>query len=285
MGYKTTSTGLQRVVIEKTNIDRVTMFSHNWCDRTTWYTQSVRVVDEVATDSGDQTRYELSNKFIIDTYHGKITEEDYLSDPDGYSYRVVVNVNDVEKTEQDPHYGIGGDYTVDYEDGYIDFIQPLDPADEVEVTYHYENGSMCKFSATAGYDLDLVLTELQFSTDVLLNDTVVFCAYGSADVFAPGQFPPGTMIPLQNPEKFKTLMDFYNDSIRSYPVVPALSAGTWRGMSQPMLVLDWDHVTAQTLHGDCSMELRTWLEHDTPHDGLFATTTFYFTRTESSIEH
>lgn len=283
MGECRTNDGIQRVVIEKTTIARHTIFTHNWCDRTTWYTESVRVADEIATNSGDNQRYELAHQNVIDTFHGKITEEDYIVDDDGYSYRVSVKVNDVLKTEQDPHYGSGGHFTVDYEDGYIDFLQALDPSDEVKVTYHYEDGSLFKVKAMSGYDYHLVTVELQFSTNVVMRDTVCFCPYGLADVFAPGYFPPGTMIPLGNPEKFKTMRDFYNDSVRAYPTVPALSAGTWRGIQEPITVLDWDYVTADTLHGDYGMEIRVWLEHDDNDEGDYATTTFYFTKDESSV--
>ena len=283
MGIQRTNDGIQRVVVEKTTIDRATLFSHNWCDRTTWYTESIRVSEEVATDSGDQQRYELAHQYVIDTYHGKLTEEDYLTDADGYSYRVEVKVNDVLKTEQDPHYQSGGHFTVDYDDGYIDFLSPLDPGDEVKVTYHYEDGSLCKFSAAYNSDYHLILVELQFSADVIVQDTIIFCPYGLADVFAPGYYPPGTMIPLTNPEKFKTINDFYNDSVKSYPTVPAIGGSGWRGCQQEMTVLDWDYVTAQTLHGNYGMEIRVWLEHDEPHGGAFATSTFYFTKDESSV--
>jgi len=279
MGKKTTSAGVQRVVVEKTTIARRTLYSHNWCDRTTWYTESVRVANEVATDSGDHQQFTLDNQYVIDTYHGKVTEEDYITDSDGYSYRVSVTVNDQDGySEQDPHYGSGGEFTVNYGDGYIDFLSVLGQDDVVKVTYHYENGSMCEFApATATESLNLGMTEIQFSTNVIFADTIVFAVYGLADVFAPGQFPPGTLIPLQNEEKFKSIMDFYNDSVRAYPTMPALGGPGWRGIQSPIVVLDWDYITAQTLHGAYGMKIMVRLEHDEPNLGDYATATFYFT--------
>jgi len=275
MGQVLTQDGRIRIAVEKSNVSRKTLYSHDWTDPTTWYEQSVRVVEEVATDSGNHVRYVLSNFNVIDNYHGKISEEDFLTDSDGYSYRVVVKVNDTQKTEQDPHYGTGGDYTIDYDDGYIDFLSALDAEDEVKVTYHYENGSRFTIKPTSGKCLDLSLAEIQFSTDVELMDTILFATYGLADVFAPGYYPPGTMIPLTNPVKYKTMRDFYNDAVRAYPKIAALGGAGWRGCNFDTVVLDWDYVSAVRLHGAYGMEIRVSLEHDEPVQGTFATATFY----------
>jgi len=271
-----------RVAVEKSNMSRKTLYSHDWSDPCTWYEQSVRVANEVATDSGDQTRYTLAHTYVIDNYHGRLSEEDYLTDSDGYSYRVIVKVNDVQKTEQDPHYGTGGDYTISYEDGYIDFLAALNAEDEVKVTYHYQNGSRFTIKPLAGKCLDLSLAEIQFSTDIQLNDTIVFATYGLADVFAPGYYPPGTMIPLVNPIKYKTLKDFYNDAVRAYPKMSALGGSNWRSANFEAVVLDWDYVSAVRLHGTYGMEIRVELEHNEPVQGTFATATFYCVSVTSS---
>lgn len=268
-----------RVAIEKSDTKSKTIFSHNWCDRTTWYEQAVRVVDEVATDRGSQTIYDLTNDYFIDIYHGKISDEDVLVDADGYTYRVSVKVNDTDGyTEQDPHYGSGGDYTVNYNDGYITFLTALDAADVVKVTYHYENGSLFTIKPAAGKKLSIETVEVQFSENVILDDTTRFDAFGLVDVFAPQYtpvpYPSGTLIPIKE-KIYKTMADFQNDSLRAYPKYPSLGGPSWRGMNTPIYVFDWDYLRGNNLHSSYGMEIRVFLEHDVPFGGSFATATFY----------
>ena len=280
---KTTSDGLSRVAMEKTTVSRKTLYTHDWTDPTTWYEQSVRVVDEVATNSGDNQSYQLAHNNVIDNYHGKISEEDNLFDSDGHSYRVSVSVNDQDGyVEQDPHYASGGDYTINYSDGYVDFTYALDSSDTVKVTYHYENGSRFTIAPTSGKELKIMLAEVQFSTDVIMTDSVHFDTYAYAAVFAPQLgLPPGTKIKIQG-IIYKGMKDFYNDAVRAYPKMAAIGGTGYRSANFDMVVLDWDYVAAASLHSSYGMETRVFLEHDTPLDGSFGTATFYCTSEDES---
>lgn len=268
----------QTVKTEKPTSTSLTLFSHDWSDKTTWRETAVRVVDEVAPDSGDHLTYTVAHTFLIDTYHGKVTGEDYLKDADGHSLRVVVKVNDVAKTEQDPHYGTGGDYTINYDAGTVTFLSALDPADVVKVTYHYAVSSLFTVAPSEGKVLTVDFVEVQFSADIQITDSIVFQPYGYVDVFAPQLMPgipSGTKIPLGDPLIYKTMRDYMNDSIRSYPKYPALGGGSWRGCPQEILVMDWDYLRAKPLVASAGMELRISLQHDTPFGGYYATATFY----------
>jgi len=200
-----------------------------------------------------------------------------LTDSDGYNYRVIVSVNDTQKTEQDPHYGSGGDYTVNYSDGYVDFISALDSGDEVKVTYHYENGSVFTLRPTSNKDLKIMMAEIQFSTDVIITDSIHFDTYGYAGVFAPQLGLPPTMLIKIQGIIYKGIKDFYNDSIRTYPKMAAIGGSSWRGADFDIVVMDWDYVSASTVHSEYGMETRVFLEHDEPLDGSYASATFYCT--------
>jgi hypothetical protein len=278
-----TGDGRVRTASEKPTSTRTNFFSHDFCDKTTWYPNSVRVVAETATDSGDHLTYSLSHQFVIDTYHGKLTGEDTLRDAANNSYRVVVKVNNVTKTEQDPHFGSGGDFTVNYVAGTITFLNALDPADVVTVTYHYATDSKFTVKPTTGKKLSLELAEVQFSQDINPTDTVVFELRGIADYFYPpvyignnpGQIPPGTVVSLQT-FKYKAISDFHNDAFRSYPGYPAMGLqSNWRAQPQSVTVFDWDYLSATSLESSKGMEIVVYLEHDTPYEGYLATATFY----------
>lgn len=275
------SDGRMRVSSEKTSASTVTFYSHNWCDKTTWYEKSVKL-SETATNSGDNLIYILSHKNVIDSYHGKYTNEDYIKDTGGYSYRVSVWVDGYAKTEQDPHYGTGGHFTVDYADGYIVFLSAQSPSSVVTATYHYCNGSNFTIKPAAGKALRLGIAEVQFSDDVIINDSVLFQPYGFVEAFAPqycttngGPYPPGTKIPLGNPLIYKSIQDYLNDSKKSYPTYPALGGDGWRGMSRPSIIMDWEYEGDKVFRYDQGMEIRVYLQHDTVFGGDYSTVTFY----------
>lgn len=270
--------GRARMSSEKTNQSRITFYSPNWCDKTTWYPTSVYVASETVSLDDSDGYYHLAHPYVIDSYHGKITTEDSLKDSSGHSYRVAVKVNGATKTEQDPHYGTGGDYLVDYVDGYIMPISwtPVD-SDTLVATYHYAISASVTISPASGKQLLINMAECQFSTDVIMNDTATFTVNGYAGVFAPQLgYPYNTLIPLTS-FKYKTMNDLFNDACRSYPVYPPLGGAGWRGMSCPSTVLDWDYVSATTLNSASGMQVVITLDHNAEFGGTYATVTFYCT--------
>ena len=243
---------------------RSNKISHNWCDPTTWAYESVRVVDEVAScqNPGTYTLYAVTQNNLIDTYHGKILGEDFMLDGSGNSYRAVVKVNGAPKTEQDPHAGSGGDYTVNYTTGVVTFLVALTGPDVVLVTYHYENGSAFLLQPAAGKELSVREVEVQFSADLDMLDSVKFQLYvGGA--------------PYGDPSLYKTIQDFVNESNLSYPSIPALGGTGWRGLAQPMSLFAWDYLALMTLKASQMAEIRISLGHDTPFAGTAAYATFY----------
>lgn len=263
----------QKVTIHPCEDKGMTEYTFNWCDPTTWYLGATRIVDEVMVDSGDHTTYELedwTNKMhIVDVYHGKITNEDWLLDAGDNSYRVVVKVNDVEKDEQDPHYGSGGDYTVDYNAGTVTFLSALQDEDVVKITYHKVDRTAGDGSASQwilgtvpGRALEIVKVEVQFSEDVGLTDSVLFQAYVAGN-------------PYGNPDIYKTMWDFYNDANGCYPELPALGGNSWRGATTKAYSFPWLYQAVKRLSSVYSSEVRLCLQHDEPFTGANATATFY----------
>jgi hypothetical protein len=268
----------------KPDAPKLTFITPNWCDKTTWYSSSSYVEAEEAEDSGNHTTYNLGHQNIIDTYHAKISFEDFLLDSERRSYRVAVTVNDVVKIEQDPHYESGGDFTVDYAAGTITFLSALQSSDVVRVTYHYENGSTYIIKPDTGKQLMIDKVEVQCSGDIVMGDTFVFQAYGYVDVFAPQlmeppyNIPSGTKIPLGDPLKYKTIGDLINDSNHAYPAYPILGSSNWRGLPQPAYIFSWDYDVGVTiLMASYGMEIHVSLEHEAICGGAFATATFYTT--------
>lgn len=276
--------GLVRVASTKPDSAKVTFYTHDWSDPTTWYEGSTRVVNEAAVNL-TLAIWQLAHVNVIDSYHGLITQEDFLKDKEGFSLRVSATVNGVAKIENDPYYlpALHNDFSVNYTTGQIVFNAPLLPGDVVLVTYHYAGNSVFTIAPAAGRNIEINTTECQFSLDVDPQDSVIFQPYGFVDIFAPqlmttngGKIPPGTKIPLGNPLVYKTLCDFQNDAMKSYPAYPAMgSAGNWRAAQQPIQVFNWDYVGMTVLRSAYGMEIRISLQHDNPFKGWFASATLY----------
>jgi len=272
------SSGLARVAVLKPNSTEVDIYTHDWTDRTTWYQGSFLVENEKPV-TVDFTTYQLASHDVIDTYHGLVTQEDFLKDAEGFSYRVSVTVNGQPKIENDPFYlpELHNDYSVNYADGTVVFNVPLVPGDAVLVTYHAARSSLFTIAPAKNTRLDLDSAEAQFSSDVDQTDTVFFQAFGFAEVFAPKLgLPPGTKIPLGNPTTYKTITDFQNAAQKAYPAYPPMGAkGNWRSAPLAIQPFNWAFLGLQQLVAAYGMEIRVWLEHDTPFRGWYATATFY----------
>ena len=274
-----TSDGKQIVCQWPTQGSKALHITPNWCDPTTWYLRAARVVDEAVTPDAAFVVYSLAHDNAIDTHHGKLTGEDFLTDADGNSYRVAVTVNGIAKAERDPHVGSGGDYVVDYAAGTITFAAPLAPTDAVLVTYHYAGPSEWVLRPTLGKILMVKSVEVQFSNDLVLTDSVRYQAFGPVEIWAPHltpvPFASGTMLPLGSPDVYKTVMDFVNEANGAYPQIVALGGGGWRGLPQPVSTFPWQYQSLTELPSSLGLEVRVWLEHDTPFGGTAATATFY----------
>ena len=267
----------------KSDVTKKTLYSFDWTDKTTWYIDAVRVVTEAPANSGGGL-YTLAHQSVIDTYHGNITGEDFLLNPNGFSYRVAITVDGTPQVEQNPALGAGGDFTMDYAAGTVQFLAGKEPAGGavVLVTYHYATTSRFIIKADAGRILAIDNVECQFAEDVIYTDTVKFQSMGPWELFAPGLgLPPGTMIPLGNPLLYKGMRDIFNDATRAYPKYPPLGGPGFRGMQTPVIICCWDYIGATVLKSSLGLEIWLSLESDVPFGGDFATCTFYCT---SSVE-
>lgn len=255
---------------------RVTLVTHNWCDKTTWYQQATRVVEETPAATTPGTVYTLAHVNVIDIFHGKLWAEDGLKDAGGNSYRAVVKVNGTTKAEVDPHTSTG-DYSINYATGVITFSPAIATDATVLVTYHYATTSLFTIKPAAGKKLLIRSVETQFSSNIIMNDTVRFEPYGYVDYFAPQLMPgvpSGTKIPL-GATVYKTMGDFQAESNGALSKIPAIGGSSWRGIQNEIIVFPWDYAALLPLSSAAGMEVRLSLEHDAVFGGEFGTATLY----------
>lgn len=273
-------TGVPKVVTAPREGSPIDFLSPNWCDCTTWWGSSTRHEDQSMTDSGDGLTWTSGVPHWIDVTHGKITQEHNLH----ASYGPVVKVDGVTMTEHSPG-TTDGNYSIDHTAGTITFTNSQ-AGKTVTATFSEMQNSTWAIKPDVGKKLRLIAVEVQFTTDIELTDTVVFQFYGYVDAFAPhllttadppGPFPPLTKIPIGSPRKYLTMMDFINESQRSFPEIPALGGSGWRGLQTPVHIFRWPYEegAVRDLFSSAGMEVQISLEGHTEFGGSKAYVTLY----------
>lgn len=274
--------------------------THNFCDRTTWFNDSVRVVDEVLTETLPGLTFTSAHPNWIDIVSGRILDDDGLSEEqqelhpdDPHGYKVIVKANGQTLTARAPFETSGGDYTIDFDAGKVTFLTNR-AGQTITASYSYGVGSTFKIAPLPGTILNIEAAEADFSSPIAMTDTIVYAVYGYADVFAPelvanNIVPPGTQIELKK-SRYKRYPQILTEAIGAYPTLAANASlaehlaldypefrSVSRGSKDPRQAVPFRYATVRDLHASAGMELRIWLEHDRVFGGEHATLTFYCT--------
>jgi len=262
-----------------------TKATHNFCDPCTWFQQSVREEDETLTDSGDGLRFNSTHENWIDMYHGRILDDSTWRNPQwcpqapAHKYEVIVEVDGVEKTMQDPDNRIDGDdmvvgedYYVDYENGDIVFREDQS-GNTVTATYSRastdDGASIWKLYPNAGYVLSVVSAEMQFTTDVGLKDTI-FRKVGIPDVPTPGDF-----YEVAAPSYYMTMQQAIEEAIRNSTKVPAIDETSARG-SKEYQQIEFRYSRRSAIAASTGAQIWVGLARDKVLTGGRLTVTFHF---------
>ena len=284
-----TSTGLPKLVMEPREGSEVIYATHDFCDPTTWYTESVRVTDEVATDDGMGTTWSVTHERLIDLRHGRvldcealIAEQQELNPGDPHGYQVVVKVDGVEAQMRSP-YGNDGNYEVDYHAGKVIFFESQ-AGKTVIVSYSHANESGWVLAPLPGKVLDVEASKVQFSEDVVLTGSIKFVVEGFVEVFAPelwdgydppGPYPAGTRIPLVT-QIYARIDQFIDEAVGTQVVIPPVG-GAVRGNTKARYCFTFRYGTIRRLSSAIGMRLVCRLVSDEPLLGERATATLYCT--------
>lgn len=259
----TSLSGIPLVMSEPREGSSIVVVTHNWADRCTWYNQSVRVEAEELTTSDDMT-FSSAHSYWIDLSHGRLYAEDRVSAP----YLPQVFVDNELATERIPWAVSGGDYCIDYISGAVVFFEAQ--TGTVTSDYSYENGSLFIVTPSAGKRLVVENSEVQFSSDLIMLDTINFqpWAYNPADL--------PNKVPVEPATVYKTIRDFVDEARGVYPIVPAIG-GIERGLTNTHVVFPYNYKTVKELQSSYGVEIRIWLSSDQSYSGEFGTATFYCT--------
>jgi len=205
--------------------------SHDFCDATTWYSDSLRVADGTFT-TVDSVTYKSSHVNWIDLEHGKVPYEDRIA----ATYKPIIKVNGIIQTEG---------YTLDYVKGEITFEVSKGGAN-VTADYSYEHGSSWRIVPAEGKILKMLGTTIKFTSDVVLgnNQSINFQLFVSGN-------------PYGNPTIYKNVKDL----IKCTMLAPSTIKG-FGDVTGDVNFLPFDYITSKDIRSSLNMEIRIWLSDD-----------------------
>ena len=248
---------------------RLDIYTSDFTKRESWWQDSARVTNETLTDSGDHTTYTpATSRYWVDVMHGKLFREWELHE----DYAPVVKVDNVAKTENSAG-TTNGDYSVNYATGAVTFNSALTGSEVVTASYSYVQSSLFKAQAPAGYLWTSATVKVIYSEDMGMKDSIYFQLWGNVGY---------GMMALSTPEIYQSLDDLKKDASRieyeSFIATGSSGAeNAWRMPTKKRIFLYYDYRdrAATQLQGAYQMEIRCWLETDTPFVGEMGCASFF----------
>ena len=227
------------------------LVSHNFCDKTTWYTESIKVSSETLTVSGGgNTLFTSQNKFWIDLTHGKVPYEHRIQD----LFSVVVSVDDVPLTGAS-----ASEFTINYEDGAVLFNEAQTGV--VKAAYNFAYGSGWCFYPSPGKILKVIGTDVKFTDDAILDmeHAIHFQFYIM-----------GGTVPYGSPTIYNNMYDIIKCS---KGVVSRIYA--FGELKQDVTVLPFDYITSKDLPSSIGALIKISLAKSEPIAGTLGMVTVH----------
>lgn len=273
--------------------------THNFSDMCTWYGDSIRVTNQVLTGSDDNLTFSSGVSHWIDMVSGRVLNDDDLvskqmaNNPSApHGYQVNVSVDGAVQTMREPFMTSGGDYEVIWETGDVVFFSPVSGV--VSSSFSYAAGSTWYLTPDTGKIIKIEAAEADYSSNIVMNDTIEYSYWGYAQIFAPEYVGPGGLAPTDRVKlkarRYKRYAQILQEAIGSYPTLinnassrehQALSLDEFRrksrGVQSDSIAIPFRYATINELQSSMGIQLQCKLLHDQPFDGEQVTTTFYCT--------
>lgn len=152
---------------------KITMTSHNYCDKTTWWMGATKILDETLTDSGDGLTFNFSKDFLINL--DKVSMRDQVK---SYGYMDIVNYNETTGRFSCMNIYVDGvltsiGFTINHEAGTITFDSSM-TGKVIKSDYYYAVSSKFTITPFPGKVLRLIETEVQTTIGAQMEDVFKF---------------------------------------------------------------------------------------------------------------
>jgi hypothetical protein len=218
--------------------------------------------------SNDKKTFQLAHQNIINMTGGLIYDEDALVLDVDHGYGIAVVKDGYVKLEPRSQFSnSGGDYSINYTDGYVTLFEEAEST--ITVDYSYATDSMWVIRPYEGKYLDITKAKLQWTADVEMTTSVIYSVVGNAEVFAPeyvaaNRLAPTDKVPLMNTvyNKFTQMLDEAADFCPPVPPNPGP-----RGFGYNLYAAIFEFDTVKHLTSSAGMELRITLGNDVAFNG------------------
>ena len=244
----------------------IVVSTHNFCDPTTWYSESIRINDEALVE--EDGYWSSAHINWIDVTHGKLLDENKIFVGISHEYKIVITVDGYEKIQREEFETTGGDYEVNFVSGEIAFFEDQLGKD-IKASYSCENGYAWILAPKPGKKIVVEGAEAQFSDDMIFCDIIHFSAYA----YNPYDMPNKVKV---DDTVYKTIANFIDESRGSYPGIPPIG-GSAQGTVNDTYGFPFAYTTVKVLDSSYGLELRASLRHNRALGGTRATATFYCT--------
>jgi hypothetical protein len=265
--------------------------SHNFCDPCSWFGDSVRVNNEVLTDSGDGYVFNSLHINWIDMTSGRMHNDDLwisiqkqLNPKDPHGYEVIVKVNDEIKTMCPEFSETGGDYWINYDDGKIIFLNNQS-GNVITVSYNYATTNTFYVRPLPGSILAIEDAECDISVDTEMITEITYSAWHF----------DGEQFVKDQETKYKRSGQICTEARGCYPVFTSIGASNAhkqivnikefrrksRGMKYDRQATPFQYSTVKWLNSAYLQEVRVHTKDSTQFNGEHVSITFYCTVTFS----
>ena len=257
-----------RVQLVGTRGKEFVIVSHNFCDPTTWYFDSVRATEILTNPSGDGVTWVSVNKNWIDLWSGGINDEEQVvadqkannaSSPHGY-YPVISVGGTVlsEAPRWSTGFSDGGDYVIDYANGTVTFASP--PASAPQADYSYASGSSWVIAPKPGKKMTIVEARVQFSLDIVMNASIVQVV----------EVPDGSGGYIEiSRTVYKSFLQFVTEAKSICPLIPVVAGDpAYRGTGGQQLVkMSFTYEAVKEMAYSTGARMRIFLAKETVSNG------------------
>jgi len=245
----------QPVIIHKQEEESFARATHDFCNKTTWYSNSVRVEGEILSDPVGLV-YTCANTVLIDVLNGNVNRQDTLQE-----YAIKVYDGGIPKT----------DFTVEHTTGKITLLTAA--SGELTVDYSYPTDSEWVMKPNVGKMLLIEHSEIQFSTDVSVNSPLRFEIWVSNPYYAVEGHPYEGMEKITyQTVQYNSIKDFVNEANLGTGVIPAI------GNLPECAVFPFNYASIKPFKYSQGAELRIRSVDDVELEGSFGTATFYIVK-------
>lgn len=248
---KRTSNQIPKFSMYEPEGDAATIVSHDFTDPCTWYQGSLAMANEALTQVGVTLTYKGTRLNWIDLKSGRIYDEDNIL-AQNPTYQPEVKVAGVVVTTG---------FTINPKLGEVTFTAT--PAGAVTASYRYADKSWFIVKPKAGKVLSIKSAEVQFSSNVVINNPFYFEAWVN--------HPQAGFIPVPGSRvAYKNAKDFISACNGGQGLIPK-----WSGLAFDVHVFPFQYARPKPIKASQAVEIRVYCLNHAPIVGEFATCTFY----------